>query len=85
MWSAPPYQDQNGDIIGYNITVTSTSTQEIFTVFSVTNNTIVSSLSPFTTYTYSVAAMTIAGIGPYSVARVIRTDEAGMLIVMIFK
>lgn len=43
-----------------------------------TNSTVIRSLAPFTTYSYSVAAVTIAGIGPYSSISTVLTDEAGM-------
>ena len=76
-WSPLSVQDHNGEITGYNVTVTATNTGESFTVFSETNSTTVKSLTPFTTYTYAVAAATIAGIGPYSIASTVVTGEAG--------
>ena len=79
-WSAPPPQHHNGQITGYNITLTTAGTGETFTTFSETNSTTITSLNPFTTYTYAVAAVTSAGIGPYSTPDTAVTDEAGMLI-----
>ena len=82
-WSPPPLEYHNGEIIGYNITVTVVYSGEIFTVFSMANTTVISSLAPFTTYSYSVAAVTIVGIGPYSTVGTILTGEAGMHIIVV--
>lgn len=79
-WSTLPPEHHNGEIIGYNITVTAINTRETFTVFSVTNATTISSLVPFTSYSYSVAAVTVAGVGPYSSVSTVLTGEAGMYI-----
>lgn len=78
-WSPPPPQNQNGEITGYNITVTATNTGVTFTVFSVANSTVVGSLTPFTTYIYSVAAVTNAGTGPFSSPNTVTTGETGTL------
>lgn len=78
-WSPPLPEYQNGEITGYNITVTATNSGTAFTIFTATNSTVVRSLTPFTTYTLSVAAVTNAGIGPYSTASTVVTREAGML------
>ena len=77
-WMAPPPQHHNGEITGYNVSVTTTTTGETFTIFSVTNSTTIGSLSPYTTYNYMVAAVTSAGIGPYSTPDTVVTDEAGI-------
>lgn len=77
-WSTLPPEYHNGEIIGYNISLTATYSGETFTVFSVTNSTIISSLVPFTSYSYSVAAVTVAGVGPYSSVSTVLTGEAGI-------
>jgi hypothetical protein len=82
-WSTLPPEHHNGEIIGYNITVTAIYSGETFTIFSETNSTIVSSLVSFTSYSYSVAAVTIAGVGPYSSVSTVLTGEAGMYIHLI--
>lgn len=79
-WSTLPPEHHNGEIIGYNITVTTINTGETFTVFSTANSTIISALVPFTSYSYSVAAVTVAGVGPYSSVSTVLTGEAGMYI-----
>ena len=70
-------ENHNGELIGYNISVTAVVSGETFTLFSATNATVIDSLTPFTTYSYSVAAVTIAGVGPYSSIGTVLTDEAG--------
>lgn len=81
-WSPPPPEYHNGEITGYNVTVTATTSGVTFTIFSAINSTIIRSLTPFTTYTYSVAAVTRGGIGPYSTAGILVTSEAGKLMIM---
>ena len=78
-WSPPPPQNHNGEITGYNTTVTATNSGITFTVFSVANSTVVGSLTPFTTYIYSVAAVTNAGTGPFSSPNTVTTAETGTL------
>ncbi len=75
MWSPPPLEYQNGDIIGYTVNVTDTETQQ-FTTQS--TNITVSTLKPFTVYFLTVAARTSAGIGPFSSPVSIKTHEDGM-------
>ena len=79
-WNPPPPQNHNGEITGYNITVTATNNGITFTVFSVANSTVIGSLTPFTTYIYSVAAVTNAGTGPFSSPNTVTTAESGTLV-----
>ena len=76
-WDPPPQSEQNGEIVGYNVSVTTFNTRAQTTIFTPINNTEIVSLRPFTTYLYAVAAITAAGIGPYSVSSILTTDEAG--------
>ena len=78
-WDPPPQPEQNGEIIGYNVSVTNFNTGALTTIFTLINSTEVASLRPFTTYTYAVAALTTAGIGPFSVLSILTTNEAGTL------
>lgn len=78
-WSPPPPPNHNGEITGYNVTVTATNTGITLTVFSVANSTVIGSLTPFTTYIYSVAAVTNAGTGPFSSPNTVTTAETGTL------
>lgn len=76
-WRPPLPEFHNGEITGYNLTFTATNPEEILSIFSASNSTEMRSLKPFTTYTTTVAAVTHAGIGPYSTAVTFMTDEAG--------
>ena len=78
-WNAPPFEEQNGDIVGYMVQVTLhnsrpdershvTVTALSFTVTSLTQN---------TRYNASVAAMTRVGTGPYSAPISIDTMKLG--------
>ena len=78
-WNAPPFEEQNGDIIGYTVQVTLhnsgpdehsyvTVTVLSFTATSLTHN---------TRYHASVAAMTRVGTGPYSAPISIDTMKLG--------
>ena len=76
-WDPPPQPEQNGEIIGYNVSVTNFYTGAQIIIFTPINSTEIASLRPFTPYLYAVAAVTAAGIGPYSVSSILTTDEAG--------
>ena len=60
------------------MTVSVAGSEEVFTVYAVINSTVIGSLEPFTTYTCTVAAVTVAGTGPYSPTITFVTDEAGL-------
>lgn len=77
-WRAPLREYHNGELIGYNVTFTATNSEEVFDLFSASNSTVIGSLSPFTSYIISIAAVTSAGIGPYSAAVTVMTAEAGI-------
>ena len=76
-WSPPDVQSQNGDITGYLINVTASETGETFQVSSTTTNLVLHQLRPFTSYNCTVAAMTSAGIGPFSISLTVQTNETG--------
>ena len=76
-WSPPDVQSQNGVITGYIINVTASETGEAFQVSSTTTNLVIQQLRPFTTYNCTVAAMTSAGIGPFSISLTVQTNETG--------
>ena len=77
-WSALPEDDQNGIILGYNITYfivddelgATTSISETSTTINITG------LAIYTEYNISVAAYTIIDTGPYD-SIVVRTDSSG--------
>ena len=72
-WSPPPLADQNGVIVGYNITYTDIEIELFTTELSI----VISDLQPFTNYTVSVRAFTVAVGPPGSIT--VRTDPAGKL------
>lgn len=78
----PSPEDRNGYILYYTIDLTRLSTRrltrytsgvvgQLFTAFS---------LTPFTMYSYVVAANTINGTGPYSLSSSFTTSEAGVYV-----
>ena len=79
-WSPPLEDDQNGIILGYNITYfvvgdelnTTMSTSETTTIINITG------LAIYTEYNISVAAYTVIDTGPYDTV-VTRTDSLGEL------
>ena len=78
-WRAPLREHHNGELIGYNVTFTATTSEEVLDLFSASNSTAIDSLNPFISYTISVAAVTSAGVGPYSAALTVMTAEAGII------
>jgi hypothetical protein len=64
-WTPVPEDKQNDTIIGYTILIEGPdSTREIPVMDGTATSYEVSDLRPYTTYTFSVSAMTEAGIGP---------------------
>lgn len=76
-WNPPDMQSQNGIITGYLVNVTEVETGETFQASSTTTNITIQSLKPFTTYNFTIAAMTSAGIGPFSIPLAVKTNETG--------
>ena len=77
-WEPPVDEQQNGIIINYVVRVAvEGGTATYFN--STTTYIVIASLRPYTTYEYSIAAETSAGMGPFSSINTIRTDEAGEL------
>ena len=68
-WYSPPFLDQNGDIIGYQLMITNqnrTNSQPL--IFNVTNVTsyVATMLQEFEVYSIEIAAETAIGLGPFS-------------------
>lgn len=76
-WRPPLSVYHNGEIIGYNVTLSAVNSGVVSNTLSATNSTAVTSLNPYVTYIVIVAAVTSAGSGPYSIAVTFTTDEAG--------
>ena len=78
-WDPPNYEDRNGVIIGYVINVTNTRRSETLQYTSNTTALTLSTLSPYTTYYYIVAARTSAGTGPFSAVITLLTPQDGKM------
>ena len=76
-WDPPNYEDRNGVIIGYVINVTNTRRSETLQYTSNTTALTLSTLSPYTTYHYIVAAQTSVGTGPFSAVITLLTPQDG--------
>ena len=78
-WDQPNHEDRNGIIIGYVINVTDTRRSETLQYTSNTTALTLSTLSPYTTYYYIVAARTSVGTGPYSAVITLLTPQDGKM------
>ena len=77
-WDPPPAEDQNGIIVSYVINVTEADSGVSFQLFSRNTSLSVSSLLPFTSYNFLIAASTSIGVGPFSRLLTLQTPEDGM-------
>lgn len=77
VWLPPNEEDRNGIIIGYVIHYVHFLTGESLSVQTHDTNMTISELQPHTLYTFSIAAVTAVGIGPFSQHLQIQTSEAG--------
>lgn len=76
-WEPPPLEDRNGDIIGYSVNVTAIEIGDKFHLSLMGTSLTQSFLRPFTTYEFRLAALTPAGVGPFSSVYRINTPEDG--------
>lgn len=76
-WDPPPLYNQNGVIEYYNVEILEDATGHVMR--ETTNETTirVSGLHPYYTYSCRVAAVTGAGIGPFTMFLVLQTQEDG--------
>lgn len=79
VWEPPPPEHQNGLIEAYYITVTVDETREQFQLTSTTAALVATGLHPYYTYSFSIAAVTAAGMGPFSEPARNQTFEDGKL------
>lgn len=75
MWEPPLFEDQNGVITSYIINVVLNETAENFQLSTAEPRLFLDSLRPFGTYSFVIAAQTIAGVGPFSTVLTIATPE----------
>ena len=76
-WRAPTPEDRNGIIIGYKINVTVVASGTTFELTSTIESISVTSLRPYTSYVFRIAAVTVVGTGPFSTALSVTTRQAG--------
>lgn len=74
-WEPPLFEDQNGIITSYIINVVLNETAEESQLLTTEPGLFLGSLRPFGTYSFVIAAQTIAGIGPFSTVLTIATPE----------
>ena len=75
-WDPPPYEEQNGVIREYMLTVNRSDTS-FFTVLNTTMTQLtVENLFPFRTYLFTVTAQTTE-LGPFTIEEVIQLPEDG--------
>ena len=78
-WNPPPFLNQNGDIIAYQLMITNENrtTSSAFVV-NITNKTYVAiGLEEFEVYSFEIAASTVVDFGPFSDAVSNQTFEDG--------
>lgn len=78
-WEPPDLEDQNGVIIGYRVNISEVETGMNFQLSSSgsVQSLSVERLRPFTTYICRIAARTVVGAGPYSIAVTAVTSPDG--------
>ena len=75
-WNPPVFEDINGIIRRYMISVTEVETGRVFTQHSNTTQATLINLHPFYTYACAIAAETV-GLGPYTINLVVQLAEEG--------
>ena len=84
MWDPPSLEQQNGPIVTYTIVIVTAETAESLQFTTVDTNIILDSLMPYTTYEWTVAAHTTAGMGPFSSPATVRTSPDGKWVFLVF-
>ena len=77
-WNPPPHHTQNGNITQYLVNISASETRQRFRYMTDGATTItLSSLHPDYVYSFTVAAVTSAGVGPYATAGLIQMPQDG--------
>ena len=76
-WSPPGQEDQNGIITKYLLDVTALDRNHTLQIIATSTTAHVNNLKPYTTYSCTVAAETISGLGPFSFPIIINMPEDG--------
>ena len=82
-WNPPPDEHQNGEVLGYSITVTAVRAGTKLQYNSTSTSLTVSDLHPYYTYHCRVAALTTAGMGPFTTVVEQTTEQDGMFQVIL--
>ena len=80
MWSPPLAEKHNGIIVGYVINVTVLENNDTYSLVSQTSSALLSTLKPYRTYTFAIAARTVIGVGPTGKLLTIKTPQTGKLV-----
>ena len=75
-WDPPPADDVNGVIVQYIINVTVVGSGQTFLLYSTSTTLNITTLQPYTTYICIIAAVTSAGVGPYTSQLTLITPQA---------
>lgn len=76
-WDPPVPSLRNGEITSYTVNVSVVESEEMLQYTSLSADLELSSLRPYHTYMFMIAASTIAGEGPFSMVVTIRMPEDG--------
>ena len=76
-WEPPLPEDRNGIIINYTVNITEMETGTQFQLVTVNTTITAFSLHPHYTYSYTAAAETSVGLGPYTTPRAVQMPEDG--------
>ena len=76
-WSPPPTEHRNGEILEYRIRIVEVETGREMQYNSTSTSMTASPLHPYYSYQCRVAAVTTAGIGPFTTVVEQRTDQDG--------
>ena len=76
-WDSPDLSSRNGEITSYTVNVSVVESEEMLQFIALSTDLELSSLRPYHTYLYIIAASTVAGEGPFSMAVIITMPEDG--------
>ena len=79
-WNPLPAEHQNGEVLGYSITITAVETWTSSQYNSTSKSLTISELHPYYTYRCRVAAFNSAGVGPFTTVVEKTTDQDGMCV-----
>ncbi|KAI6661005.1 Phosphatidylinositol phosphatase PTPRQ-like [Oopsacas minuta] len=75
-WNPIPSSSLNGEFVSYIVLVTDTQSTTSFSHTSISPNTIILNLTPYTNYSLSVAVINTQGTGPYSSDLTLSTHQS---------